>query len=412
MFTNGCAVHKSHKRIAQVVFLSSLSVLPCSSFPQVANGGTSESIKVQVISNLIVMPGYVNDSAKLDVVLDTGASENILMPARASELKLNSTTSGQVNGIGRGQDETMHVSSGVRLAWGRDKRLTLGQQQIAALRIDYISQQTGHQVDGIFGSSLFQHFKIRVDYEHGEVTFALGGAPSTTGTPIPINLYGGIPFVEATFETATGEKVSALFLVDSGTAGELILSRKFLDAHPSIAQGHVLVKVPPVAAVGGVIDMEALRITGLDLGPFHLTAPVAAVPRNVVGALANPDVAGFIGARILSRFTVDWDYERKTMTLTPNHRYGEPFEADASGLRLVAEEPDWKTIRVAAVSPGGPAAEAGLEAGDVLQSVNGKAPPPLYELTKLLVHPGASVSVTILRSGKQNTMTIHLRRLV
>lgn len=170
--------------------------------------------------------------------------------------------------------------------------------------------------------------------------------------------------------------------------------------------------IPPVAAVGGVIDMEALRITGLDLGPFHLTAPVAAVPRNAVGALANPDVAGFIGAGILSRFTVDWDYERKTMTLTPNHRYGEPFKADASGLRLVAEKADWKTIRVAAVSPGGPAAEAGLEAGDVLQSIDGKAPPPLYELTKLLAHPGASVSVTILRSGKQSTMTIQLRRLV
>ena len=412
MFTDGCAVHKSHKRIAQLVFLSSFFVLPCPSLSQIAHSGTSQSIKVQVVSNLIVMPGYVNDSAQLDVVLDTGASENVLMPDRASELKLKPTTTAQAAGLGRGQDETAHLFSGVRLAWGYDKRLRLDDQRIAALRIDYISQQTGHRVDGIFGSSLFQRFQIRVDYEHGEVTFAVGGAPATTGTPIPIKLYGGIPFVEATFATATGEKIPALFLVDSGTAGELILSRKFLDAHPLVAEGHVFVNIPPVAAVGGVIEMEALRISGLDLGPFHLTAPVAAVPRNAVGALANPDVAGFIGAGILSRFTVDWDYERKTMTLTPNHRYGEPFEADASGLRLVAEKPDWKTIRVAAVSPGGPAAEAGLEAGDILQSIDGKLPPPLYELTKLLAHPGASVSVTILRSGKQSTMTIRLRRLV
>jgi hypothetical protein len=70
-----------------------------------------------------------------------------------------------------------------------------------------------------------------------------------------------------------------------------------------------MVNVPPVTAAGGVIDMEALRITGLDLGPFHLTGPVAAVPSSTVGALANPDVAGFIGAGILSRFTVDWDYD-------------------------------------------------------------------------------------------------------
>ena len=68
------------------------------------------------------------------------------MPDRASELKLNSNASGKVAGIGRGQDETMRASSGVRLAWGYDKRLGLDDQKIAALPIDYISNQTGHQV--------------------------------------------------------------------------------------------------------------------------------------------------------------------------------------------------------------------------------------------------------------------------
>ena len=191
-----------------------------------------------------------------------------------------------------------------------------------------------------------------------------------------------------------------------------MLSRKFLDAHPSVADRHVLVNVPPVTAVGGAIEMQALRVTGLDLGPFHLIAPVAAVPHDTLGALANPEVAGFIGAGILSRFTVDWNYQHETVTLIPNHRYADPFEADASGLRLVAEEPIWKMIRVSAISPGGPGAEAGLEVGDLLQSVDGKAPPPLDELTKMLSNPGASIGITVLRLGKQSRMTIHLRRLV
>jgi hypothetical protein len=126
----------------------------------------------------------------------------------------------------------MRVSSGVRLAWGDDKRLRLDDEKIAALPMDYISNQTGHQVDGIFGSSLFQHFQIRVDYEHARVIFASDSAGPTTGTAIPVRLHGGVPFVEAALETASGDKVPALFLVDSGTASELILSRKFIDAHP------------------------------------------------------------------------------------------------------------------------------------------------------------------------------------
>jgi S1-C subfamily serine protease len=100
------------------------------------------------------------------------------------------------------------------------------------------------------------------------------------------------------------------------------------------------------------------------------------------------------------------------MTLTPNRRYGAAFEADASGLRLVAEKPDWKTIFVSAVTLGSPSSDAGMEPGDILQKVNGKVPPPLYELDKLLVLPGTSITITILRSGKQKMMTIHLRRLV
>ena len=69
-------------------------------------------------------------------------------------------------------------------------------------------------------------------------------------------------------------------------------------------------------------------------------------------------------------------------------------------------------IRVSAISPGGPGAEAGLEVGDLLQSVDGKAPPPLDELTKMLSNPGASIGITVLRLGKQSRMTIHLRRFV
>jgi hypothetical protein len=186
MLTNDCIARKGPRRTAQIIFLSSLFIFPCSSFPQVASGGTSTSIKTQVVSNLIVMPGYVNNSDKLEVVLDTGASENVLMPGLALKLNLHPTMSAHTEGIGKGQDETMHISSGARLAWGYDKKLTLDDQNIAALPIDYISQQTGHQVDAIFGSSLFQHFQIRVDYEHSEVTFTSGSGPSTSGTPIPL----------------------------------------------------------------------------------------------------------------------------------------------------------------------------------------------------------------------------------
>jgi Aspartyl protease len=121
MVTKDCTTCLSYTRMGRIICLSVLFLAPYRMSSQAAAGRTGEIVKVNVISNLIVMPGYVNDSAKLDVVLDTGASDNILMPDRASELKLNSTASSQVNGIGRGQDETMHVLSRLRLAWEMTK---------------------------------------------------------------------------------------------------------------------------------------------------------------------------------------------------------------------------------------------------------------------------------------------------
>jgi hypothetical protein len=315
-------------------------------------------------------------------------------------------------GIGEGQDETVHLINGVNVAWGPEKRLQLASQLIAILPVQYVSQQTGHAVDAFFGSSLFQNFQVRVDYEKSEVTFGRGHTLSAASRPIPITLSGGVPVITATLETQSGEKIPAMFLVDNGTTGAMILSRKFLEAHPAITAGHTFVDTASPTAVGGAIKIQLLRITGLDIATFHFKTPIAAVPRNTLGVLANANAAGFVGAGILSRFTVDWDYEHKTMGLTPNSRYTEPFESDASGMRLVAEGPDWKVVRVAAVIPSGPAAQEGIQANDVIEKLNGKAVPRLWELTTLLSHPERTFELTILRGGVRKKITIHLRRLV
>ena len=65
---------------------------------------------------------------------------------------------------------------------------------------------------------------------------------------------------------------------------------------------------------------------------------------------------------------------------------------------------DWKSeggVRIAAVAPGGPAAKAGLKAGDVLTNANG---PPLrnyldWEAVKLDLHVGDVVTVGVRSAG-------------
>jgi putative serine protease PepD len=67
-------------------------------------------------------------------------------------------------------------------------------------------------------------------------------------------------------------------------------------------------------------------------------------------------------------------------------------------------------VAVVSVSAGGPAADAGLRAGDVITKVDGQATPTLASLTALLatLKPGQKVSVNYTRGGAQQTTDVTL----
>jgi S1-C subfamily serine protease len=66
-------------------------------------------------------------------------------------------------------------------------------------------------------------------------------------------------------------------------------------------------------------------------------------------------------------------------------------------------------VAIAAVTPGGPAAKAGLQAGDVITKVNGTATPDTATLAAVLagLRPGQQVPVTITKANG-STATIHV----
>ena len=69
---------------------------------------------------------------------------------------------------------------------------------------------------------------------------------------------------------------------------------------------------------------------------------------------------------------------------------------------------------IAAVTPGGPAAKAGLQAGDVITAVNGTATPDTETLAAVLagLQPGQQVSVSVTRpDGRTATASLTLGQL-
>jgi hypothetical protein len=82
---------------------------------------------------------------------------------------------------------------------------------------------------------------------------------------------------------------------------------------------------------------------------------VAGVPNASSGVLSNANIAGFIGAGILKRFTVTWDYTHSLMFLLSNRALQAPFETDASGIHLVSPGPKYQAVVIDSVLPNSPA---------------------------------------------------------
>lgn len=376
-----------------------------------AQQGASVPIPIQIASGLVYMQGEVNRSGPLTVVLDTGSSRSIVSPSVARAAGLTSSGTTEAAGMGKGAKETLHLFDDSELAWGfPTSQFRLPHQKGAVLSIDYVAEEIGKRTDAIFGGNLFLHYTITVDYLHERATFAPSSERTQdAGTAIPIQLVGDVPFAEATIAGEGGKQVSGLFLLDSGTTGAMILNRKFLETHPGLVAKNHFVDAPAVTAVGGKIHYSRVQLPQISIGPFVFSNVVAGVPDASVGILSNESVAGLIGAGILSRFTVTWDYARKKMSLLPNDTLSEPFETDSSGLHLVAPGPDYRAVIIDSVVSGSPGAAAGLIPGDQIVAINGAGELPLWKVAKILRKPDTTAVLTVKRENRELEVKVRLR---
>lgn len=155
------------------------------------------------------------------------------------------------------------------------------------------------------------------------------------------------------------------------------------------------------------------RVHRLALGDFAFESVVTLFP---VGEHQNPGGFdfrdGFIGAEILTRLVVTYDYVQKRMVLERGGMFSDPFEFDMSGMVLAVHGAESR--RVDAVLEGSPAEAAGVRAGDVLTAIDGRPIATLGPdgIRDALLRDGAEVRVTLQRDGATIEKTFRLRRLL
>ena len=217
---------------------------------------------------------------------------------------------------------------------------------------------------GLVGANAMADAVWQIDYEAGTATVAssaegldhIEGAialdfqptPGLSPTPIVAVPYGPAGFI---------------FVVDTGSDAGLIAPPEQLTAAGIEMPTDAPTERIRAAGAAGAIDLTARYVpTRLELGGVAIEYPIAAVDIGTQGL-------GNMGNAFLSEFVVTFDWAGRKLYLDPVAEDGtiDPPERSSAGLGW-----DGSRIAVHRLQDGSPAAEAGLQLGDVVSAVDGR----------------------------------------
>jgi Aspartyl protease len=272
-------------------------------------------IPFQLADGLIYIQASLDGSAPLWVMLDTGSSVTVFDESVPRMLGMQLVGEGNAYGPGQGSSEKLSFTKHATLSFAG---VELGDQTIGTLPLQWFSREIGRSTDGFLGSNVFRNYVVEIDYSSQVLRLydPAGYSYSGPGERLPLQfVWNGIPTVRAEIVRSDGTVIQGTFLVDSGATTEMWLTKGFNDAHPELLSADEAAEVPGVVAVGGELNARLGHLFAIRLGEFVVPMPQTQFLENTSGTFAAPGLAGTIGAQMLSRFKVIFDYAHGEMIL-------------------------------------------------------------------------------------------------
>ena len=327
-----------------------------------AGGKTSTTIPFQLINNHIYVDVKLNGKGPYRVLCDTGG-ENIVTPTLAGELGLKPQGALEGRGVGEKSEDVGLVKIGT-LEVGE---ATLSNQLFAVFPMESFAVVEGIPENGLIGFEVFRRFVVQVDYEHGMLTLTIPSAFSYRGqgTVVPFEFNGHTPQVDGEIDGMAGK-----FDIDTGSRSSLDLLRGFVEKHDLVNHYDARVEAVTGWGVGGAARSLVTRARLLKLGSVEIASPVTELSVEKKGAFSSEYVAGNVGAGVLKRFNITFDYPGQKLIFEANANFRKPDAYDRSGMWLNRAG---EVFEVVDVTPGGAAALAGVKVGDRIQAIDGRA---------------------------------------
>jgi predicted aspartyl protease len=363
------------------------------------DAGTTDWIPFELFRGAyIYLHGSVNGIAT-DMLLDSGAGMTVLDRSFATEHGIES--GGEVVARGTGGESTASMASGLTIRVGM---LELRDLSAAVIDLGGLVPKLGRSMPVIFGKEVFHSLVVDIDYPAQRLRFIepadyhnegaghrLAISPSEDGHKnLDISVEGRAPIAVA-LDTGSG---SALDLF-----GWYVDESHLLDGRTQVTEGLS-------GGVGGMVTEKLTSVRSVEIAGYALADVPIGMQWSTTGAFATKRIGGNLGAGILKRFRVIFDYAHDCLWLEPQPGWeNAAFERDRAGLDLERKP---GALDVLFVAPGSPAAAGGWKVGDRIVAVDGKPVGDVYDesIDRFGRGPeGASIKLR-LENGTERTLVL------
>ena len=318
-------------------FLLSFSLLGFSQGRFHIIDGNSVSIPFKLVNNLVVIKAKVNGS-ELTFLLDSGIDKTLLFNLKVKDsIRMNNVERFELKGLGTGNQIEALIS---KKNLFRIDNLINPNHLIYLIVSDQfdLSAKMGIDINGIIGGDLFKNFIVKINYNSKKITFY---NPETYTykrcrgcETFPLEFYRQKPFIDVYVKNHLNDLFKVKLLIDSGGGDSLWL---FENTHPSIVVSEKHFRDFLGIGLSGSIFGKRSMMNELRIGNFKFEKINVAYPDSISiqSAFKNKKRNGTLGANVLRRFNVIFDYPNKKITLKKNSHYSKPFLYNKSGIEII-----------------------------------------------------------------------------